>query len=726
MTELDLFMRGSWLPYTAGAVCVLIAAAVAIKEGRSFVQRIFAIGLGLLALEEIIRGLSIEALTPQDVVFWQLCRLSLFVFLPGTWLVFSRCFARPNYVERLKQWKYLIISSFVLPALIFAFFRDAFFSDLPLVVSPEADRIPLGMPGKVFYVYVLLASILILANLERTLRASIGRIRWQIKFVVLGVGVICAAWLYSSSQALLYSVLDTSLGVIQPVATLVACLLFTWGLIRSRFLKVDVYLSRSTIQSSLTVLLAGAYLVGVGLLAQLVRYFDPERRFPLDALLLLLALVGLAVLLFSDRIQERLKRFVIRHFKRPRYDYRAAWMELTSRTNSLMDVGEVCTEVSNIVSKTLGILSVNIWLLDESETRLLLDGSTVFTREQAGELARGGRMVEELVNRLKREYALIDLAGNGLEWPIDIMRSKPEFFADFKMRYLIPIHAAGRLLGIMSLNDDRVGKAPLSMEDRDLLNAYATQLAGSILQLRLSEQLRRARELEAFQKVSTFFVHDLKNLASRLSLTMQNLPVHFDNPEFRTDALRVIGQSVSQIDDMCSRLSLLKKDFEMKVSLSDLNEIVSTTLSDLEQSLQVPVEKNFQPLPKLMVDKDQIRKVLTNLLLNAREALKNGGRIRITTALRENDIVLSVEDNGCGMSRGFIEQSLFQPFRSTKGRGMGIGLYHSRMIVEAHHGRIEVDSQEGKGSIFRVILPACEELVGTLTNADTRRQTLTG
>jgi len=67
--------------------------------------------------------------------------------------------------------------------------------------------------------------------------------------------------------------------------------------------------------------------------------------------------------------------------------------------------------------------------------------------------------------------------------------------------------------------------------------------------------------------------------------------------------------------------------------------------------------------------------------------------------------VLAVRDTGCGMSREFVEQSLFQPFRTTKRRGLGIGLFQSKMIVEAHEGRIEVESEEGKGSTFRVLLP---------------------
>ena len=238
-----------------------------------------------------------------------------------------------------------------------------------------------------------MSSVLILANLERTLRASTGRIRWQIKFVVLGMSGICAVWIYIGSQALIYSALDTSLAMLVPAVLIGADILFAWGLVRSQFLNVDVYLSRTTIQFSFTALLASIYLVTIGLLAYMVRISNAQRPLPLDALLVLLALAGLAMLLLSDRLRERIKRFVTRHFRRPMYDYRKAWMDLTAKTNSLVQVRELCAAVARIVSQTFGILSVNIWLYDQAGERLTLDGSTVFTRTQAPELERSGEDV---------------------------------------------------------------------------------------------------------------------------------------------------------------------------------------------------------------------------------------------------------------------------------------------------------------------------------------------
>ena len=99
---------------------------------------------------------------------------------------------------------------------------------------------------------------------------------------------------------------------------------------------------------------------------------------------------------------------------------------------------------------------------------------------------------------------------------------------------------------------------------------------------------------------------------------------------------------------------------------------------------------------------------VTNLVLNANEAVGNGGKIHVNTGTRDGWVVLTVSDNGCGISKEFMNECLFRPFRTTKKQGTGIGLFQSKMIVDAHKGQIEVESQEGRGSTFRILLPMKE------------------
>ena len=105
--------------------------------------------------------------------------------------------------------------------------------------------------------------------------------------------------------------------------------------------------------------------------------------------------------------------------------------------------------------------------------------------------------------------------------------------------------------------------------------------------------------MEAFQTTATFFVHDLKNLASKLSGMLQNLPVHFDNPAFREDALRLMSQSVARINAMCTRISTLQERVEIQSTETDLNELVMAALEESRDSFNASVVEELQPVPKV-------------------------------------------------------------------------------------------------------------------------------
>src|SRR5438445_3638980 len=132
----------------------------------------------------------------------------------------------------------------------------------------------------------------------------------------------------------------------------------------------------------------------------------------------------------------------------------------------------------------------------------------------------------------------------------------------------------------MAMLADRVGGVPYTVEELDLLKCMGDQVAVSVLNLRLTEEIMRGKELEAFQAMSAFFVHDLKNAASTLSLTLQNLPVHFDNPAFRQDALRGIGETANRINELISRLTALRH-LEVSLAEVDLNLVVDDALKAL-------------------------------------------------------------------------------------------------------------------------------------------------
>jgi putative PEP-CTERM system histidine kinase len=592
----------------------------------------------------------------------------------------------------------------LIPVPFFAIFRSSLFAGT-VRSGTEGRILPFGWSGMVLEYYILIISVLIVFNIERIIRSSIGRTRWQLKFMALGIGGLFALRIYSGSQSILFSTLDTSFGTTSAMALLAANLLFAFSFARGRSLDVDVYFSRATIQNSLTILLAGVYLLSVGVLAHLTRSYLPLESLSVDTFIVFVALMGLAILLLSNRLRRQLRKFVTRHFRRPTYDYQSLWMDLAQRTTSLMDIHELSGAISKMVSESLEVLSVNVWLVDETGQHLSLAGSTALSHVHSKVLEKAGKGAPDFIRYLREHRVPLDLEGTTFQWPMEIMQADPEYFSNSRMRYAMGLYVGGEMVGVTTLNDDRVGHEDLSAEDFVLLETLAAQLAAGLLNLRLSARLRQAGEVMAFQTVSTFFVHDLKNLASRLSLTMENLSEHFDDPEFRADALRVMSGSVANIDNMCGRLAMLKQDVGLRRAQADLCQLVTNTLDEFKANLRAELEQDLQPVPIAMMDPEQIHKVLTNLIMNANEAVNGKGVIRVATAYERDTIAFSVKDNGCGMSEEFIADSLFRPFQTTKKKGLGIGLYHCKLIVEAHHGKIEVNSSVGEGTEFRVILP---------------------
>lgn len=692
------------LPFFSSLFCFGIALFAFIRDRSSFIHRMFAVGMLFLSLEMVLAGMSFRSDFLSELIGWQELQMIATAFLPGVWFVFSLAFVRANYIEFLKKWRWAIISAFLVPILLTTALKSHIFIEERSYLETSAWSLRLGWTGYSMQLVFLLCAVFILMNLERTFRTSAGAIRWRIKFIVLGVGSFFAFRIYSSSQGLLYSSIGDSLQLFNAASVWITGVLMIIGLIRMRMMKADLYFSQTFLYQSFIILIVGIYLLSVGLLSKILNHFDITHHLPIEALLIFLALAGLTIAVLSDEMRRRMRRFVIHHFKKPQYDYRETWRGFTERTSSSIDIYHYCDKVVKWIAGIFNVSSVTIWLLNERKDRLIIGGSTALLQEKAERIWGDKEFIQKWIAFMKGQKDLFDFGSHpatsleGMEW------LKLSFLTEGRIRYGVSLMVEDDLIGILTLNDG-MKQEPFSIEDGELLKTVSTQTAGNLLNYKLGEDLRKAKEMEAFQAMSTFVVHDLKNLASTLSLTMQNLPAHVENLEFRKDAFRIISESVNKMNRMCGHLSVLSQRIEIRKAETNLNELIDSSLECLNGSNNVFISKDLQPIPKLTIDSKQIQKVLTNLILNAKEALGSRGEIRVATELSDGWVTVTVRDNGCGMSKEFIEKSLFRPFKTTKKQGMGIGLFQSKMIVEAHSGRIEVESEEGKGSVFRVMLP---------------------
>ena len=285
--------------------------------------------------------------------------------------------------------------------------------------------------------------------------------------------------------------------------------------------------------------------------------------------------------------------------------------------------------------------------------------------------------------------------------------------------FLLERHVNKRSRGIARVREDLSAIAKGELDRRIILQSSddARGIADNINVV--TDQLRQkiareqeSRQLESFVRFSAMLTHDLKNAIEGLSLTVANMEHHFDNPQFRADAMKGLSSATDKLKALVARLS------RPMTSLSGEHKRPANV--DLVPILQRVIAMNAEPLRSkhkivtrlpqslyALVDAARIEEVMENLVINALEAMDKGGTLTIEAGHTPNGApTFSVGDTGSGMSQTFIDTRLYRPFSTTKKTGIGLGLYTCREVIEASAGSIEVQSVEGAGTTFRVVLPS--------------------
>jgi len=221
------------------------------------------------------------------------------------------------------------------------------------------------------------------------------------------------------------------------------------------------------------------------------------------------------------------------------------------------------------------------------------------------------------------------------------------------------------------------------------------------------------RQFQSFVRLSAVLTHDLKNAIEALSLIVGNMEHHFDNEQFRRDALKSLTGATDKLKGIVARLtrplSSLSGEHPTPRSVDlvpMLKRIASMTAEPQREKHEIEI--NLPQTLFVFTDAERMEKVIENLILNALESMGNQrGKLTIEASLTERGTAtFSITDTGAGMSKEFIDNKLFRPFSTTKKHGVGLGLYTCREVVEASAGCIEVESAQGAGTTFRVVLPS--------------------
>jgi putative PEP-CTERM system histidine kinase len=264
----------------------------------------------------------------------------------------------------------------------------------------------------------------------------------------------------------------------------------------------------------------------------------------------------------------------------------------------------------------------------------------------------------------------------------------------------------GKLFGFVLLQNSR-SPVKLNWEVIDLLGIAGSQAASYLAQQEAANELMVARQFESFNRMSTFVVHDLKNLVAQLSLMNANAERHKHNPEFQQDMLETVTYSVQKMKLLLQKLGRGGRP-DNKVPLA-IEQVVRHA---------VALKAAFEPKPRLEVsaaglyvlaDRERLERVVGHLIQNAIEATPRTGEVCVRVAGTQGRVLVEITDTGEGMSEEFVRERLFKPFESTKSAGMGIGVFESREYINELGGRLELTSKPSLGTTFRVLLPLYQE-----------------
>ena len=541
-----------------------------------------------------------------------------------------------------------------------------------------------------------------LVLLEQMLRNIHSDARWNAKPVCLGLGAVFAFDVFVFSQASLFQKFDgDALSVRAAVHSLAVPLLWLASRRHKKWLD-KLHVSRTAAFHS-TLLIVGAYLLGVSVIGYYVRYTGGEWGRALQQVLLAVGVLALLTMALSGSLRAKLRVYISKHFFSYRYDYRQEWLRFTAMLSASASPAELGESVIRGLAHLVESPSGALWL-----RRAPASGDAPEYQQAACWNLHAQRQpvaADDALLRLLQERAwIVDLD----EWrrnPAAYERAPlPAALAgDARHWLLVPLLTAGTLTGWVVLGQPRT-RVELDWEVRDLLRTAARQAASYLAQMQAAEALLEARKFEAFNRMSAFVVHDLKNIVTQLSLMMKNAKRLRDNPEFQQDMLDTVENSLEKMRQLMLQLREGDKPHHGGtggVALTAIARRLAAAAVSKGRALELELRDDVSARGH----EERIERVLGHVVQNALDATPIDGRVTLRLQRVGSHAQVEVEDTGCGMTQEFIDQRLFKPFQTTKAAGMGIGAYESYQYLQELGGKINVTSAPGRGTQVTILLP---------------------
>jgi len=676
-----------------GMLCILVLR----KQANSLHRTLGAL-LGATALANLANGVGL--LDEAHALFWREIAMVAELAQPAALLYVGLAFLSPaqRRVNSSMLWPARVMAIVGLVLAVLAATGHVF--QLKTFEDGQA-AIGLATWGRISYVFLVIGMALGLAQLELVLVASREPIRYQLKFVVIGLGGLAGYYIYQASQMLLFPVWQAEHVLVASVVTAISLGLVAFGLARTRLREafVNTYISQQALLGSITFVIVGVYLLAIGAVGEWLRRTDQPLGVGLSIIVVFGALVGLAIAAFSKTVRAEIRRLIARNFYRSKYDYRARWLEVTKAFQQATSKDAIMDCLLDLLTKIFPTATISIWSFREADRR--------FSRIRPMTADKEPRTLDlshpVIMQLLKSdEPVLIEECigmGNGG------VGSLTDPLADSGAALCFPIRAQGNLTAFVAFGKQLHGEA-YGTDDCDLLSGISHHVGTLLSHANLTEERQASAELEALHRFSVFCLHDLKNLAARLSLIAQNVENHGRDPAFQESAMRTVSDTAKKITALVSKLSLksVKPTLTGAPELVEISALIEEVVAPMRVEGMVRFDVPGGPVQPILWVRDQIHQVLLNVVLNAKQAIGQNGDISIAIEQLNGSVVVSVADTGNGIPSHMLE-SLFRPLQSSKPGGLGVGLYQCKQIVEANRGTIQVRSGEGKGTQVRIEFP---------------------
>ncbi len=630
----------------------------------------------------------------------------------------SLTYARQNSLQILKQKMWLVsvisIASLVLLVLnwIIPFSETIFYKGHAHFEITES--------GNFFLVFVLLVSVIILIHLESTLRSLRQSIQLGKKAILIVMFINFLFVVYLTSHLLMFGGMGKSTVLLGMGLIIISNIFFLIYLGKYGINQYEVKIGREAVYSSATIFIVGSYLITIGIIGHVVRSIGGDLQTFFTVLAAFLVFMMLLAILVSKSLKKRIRAFVDRNFYRNKYNYREQWGKFSESLSEVVHIEDVLETIVNNIAHIFQIKNISIFLKNPLSGHFILWKTKNQPFLDHIKFESNSNFVDWIF-RSGEPLEISTLAKNPETSGITDMEIK--HFEQLNARVCVPLIVQQKFIGILILGP-KSDNGLFSLEDFDLLETLANQSSVAILNAQLNENLVQTREMESFHKLASFVLHDIKNSVSTLSLVVKNAEKNWGNKEFQKDMLITISSTANRMKSLIAKLSTMPDRLELNRQSVNLQQLIDDVIADVKLTDQphITLDRCYSKISTINADPDLLKKVIKNLIINAIEAIDERGHLRFTIqeakpqlrltegsipgASADDDFAeIIVADSGCGMSSKFIQQNLFKPFQTTKRKGLGIGLYQSKEIIQAHGGAIEVKSKLNQGTDFKIYLP---------------------